>query len=49
MQLSKNRKYSVIFFLHLLNLDLILNIFKKKITFIADAFLNLRTPEYVVK
>ena len=34
------------FFFHFRNLDLILNIFQRKITLIADVFLNLRTPEY---
>ena len=37
------------FFFHFRNLDLILNIFKRKITLIADVFLNLRTPEYVFR
>ena len=37
------------FFLHFLNLDSILNIFKKKMTLIADVFLNLRTPKNVVR
>ena len=36
-------------FLHFLNSDSILNIFKKKMTLIADVFLNLRTPKYVVR
>ena len=46
MSLSQKRKiFSQFFFLHFLNLDPILNIFKKKETLIADVFLNLRTPK----
>ena len=45
----RNEKYFVNFFLHFLNLDSILKIFKKKIALIADLFLNLRTPKYVVR
>ena len=41
----RNEKNFRNFFLHFLNLDSILNIFKKKITLIADAFLNLGTPK----
>ena len=37
------------FYLPFLNLDSILNIFKKKMTLIADTFLNLGTPKYVVR
>ena len=37
------------FFWHFLNLDSILNIFKKKMTLTADVFLNLRTPKNVVR
>ena len=37
------------FFLLFVNLDLILNISKKKMTFIADVFLNLRTPKNVLR
>ena len=36
-------------FLHFLNLDSILKIFKKIITLIADVFLNLGTPKNVVR
>ena len=32
-------------FQHIRNLDSILNIFKKKLTVIADQFLNLQTPK----
>ena len=46
MHLFKKKKN---FFFHFRNLDLILNIFKRKITLIADVFLNLRTPEYVFR
>ena len=45
----KNEKYFRNFFLHFLNLDSILNIFEKKMTLIADVFLNLRTPKNVVR
>ena len=48
MQLSQKRKtFSdfFFFFLHFLNLDSILNIFKKKMTVTADVFFNLRTRE----
>ena len=41
--------YSIFFFLHFLNLDLILNIFKKKMTLKADVFLNFSTPKTVVR
>ena len=37
------------FFLHFRNLHEILNIFKKKMTFIADLFPKLRTPKDVVR
>ena len=37
------------FFLHFLNLESILNIFKKKMTLIGAVFLNLRTPKNVVR
>ena len=51
MHLSHKRKrFSEIFFffLHFLNFDSILNIFKKKMTLISDVFLNLLIPKYVV-
>ena len=44
----RNEKYVVNFFLDFLKLDSNLNIFLKKMTFIADGFLNLRTPKSVV-
>ena len=49
MQLSQKRKILSNFFLHFLNYDSILNIFKKKMTLIADVFLNLQTPKNVVR
>ena len=45
----RNEKYFLKFFLHFPNLESISNIFKKKMTLIADVFLNLRTPKYVVR
>ena len=45
----RNQKYFPNFFLHVRHLDSILNIFKKKMTLIADVFLNLRTPKNVVR
>ena len=53
MQLSQKRKklspLFFFFFLNFLNLDSILNISKKKITLIANVFLNFRTPKKVVR
>ena len=50
MQLSQKRKtFSPSFFLHFRNLDSISNIFEKKMTLIADVFLNLRTAKNVVR
>ena len=45
----RKKKIFSLSFLHFLNLDSILNIFKKKMTVIGDIFLNLGTPEKVVK
>ena len=48
MQLSQKRKnFSDFFFFfwHVRNLDSILKIFKKNMTFIGDVFLNLGTPK----
>ena len=45
----KNKKLFLNFFLHFRNLHEILNIFKKKMTFIADLFPKLRTPKDVVR
>ena len=49
MQLSHKQKMFSNFFLPFFNLDLILNIFKKKMTLFSDIFLNLRTPKNVVR
>ena len=49
MQLSQKGKTFSEFFLDFLNLDLILNNSKKKMTLIADVFLNLPTPKNVVR
>ena len=56
MQLSQKRKklspfffFFFFFFLNFLNLDSILNISEKKITLIANVFLNFRTPKKVVR
>ena len=46
MQLSRKGKT---FFSHFVNLHSILNIFKQQRTLLADVFLNLRTPEDVVR
>ena len=51
MELSEKQKtfsQFFFFFLHFRNLDSILNIFKKKMTFIVDVFLIFRTPKNVV-
>ena len=49
MQLSQKGKIFCKFGLHLLNLDSILNIFKKKkMALVALVFLNLQTPKNVV-
>ena len=45
----RKRKFWGIFFLHFRNLDPVLNIFKKKMTLIADVFLNVRTQKKVVR
>ena len=42
-------KYFLDIFLKFRNLDSILNIFRKKMTLIADRFLNLRTQKNVVR
>ena len=50
MQISQKRKiFSDFFSLHFGSLDSILKIFKKKMTLIADVFLNLRTPKNFVR
>ena len=45
----RKKKIFLLSFLHFLNLDSILNIFKKKMTVIGDIFLNLGTPKNVVR
>ena len=48
MQLSQKQKsFPQFFFLHFRNLNLIWNILEKKMTLIADVFLNLRNPKNV--
>ena len=49
MQLSQKRKIFLQFFFHFVNLDSILNIFKKTMILVADVYLNLRTPKHVVQ
>ena len=51
MQLSQKQKiFSEFFlFLHFVNLDSIFKNFQKKMTLIADVFLNLRTRKNVVR
>ena len=45
----KNKKLFLDFFVRFRNLDSILKLFEKKMTLIADVFLNLRTPKNVVR
>ena len=45
----RKEKYFVDFLFHFLNLESILNIFKKKMTLIAHVFLILRTQKNVVR
>ena len=51
MQLCEKQKTISFFFFFLpfINLDSILNIFKKEMTLIADVFLKLRSLKYLVK
>ena len=49
MQLSDKLKILSNFFLHFVNLDSILNFFKRKMTLIADAFFNLQTRKDVIR
>ena len=49
MQLSKKEKILSEFFFTISKLRFNLKIFKTKITFIADVFLHLRSPNYLVK
>ena len=45
----KNEKLFLNYFFHFRNLHEILNISKKKMSFIADLFVKLRTPKNVVR
>ena len=47
--ISKTKNFLKFFFMHFPILFSILNIFKKMMTLIAEVFLNLRTPKYVVR
>ena len=49
MQLSLKKKFFKMFYCHFRNLNLILNIFKKRMTLIADVFFKLLPPKNVVK
>ena len=49
MQLSNKKNLLLNFFVHSLNVDQILNILKKKMTFISYVFLKLRTVKDVVR
>ena len=49
MQISQKQKIFSIFFVQFYNLDYLFNIFKKKMTRIADVFLKLRTPKNVAR
>ena len=49
MQLSEKEKLFFRFFSQFLNLDRILKILKKKMTLIADVFLDLRTPQNLIR
>ena len=45
----RKKKYFLDFFWNFQNLDSIFDIFKRKMTLIADVFLNLRTPKNVAR
>ena len=49
MQLFQTQKIFSPFFLHFRNLHYIFDILKKKMTLMADVFLNLGTPKNVVR
>ena len=49
MQLSKKRQIFSNYFFHFVNLHSILNLFYKKMTVIANLFLNLWTPRDMVR
>ena len=46
---KKNVVLDFNFFLRFRNLDSIFHLFKQNMSFIADAFLNLRTPKNMVR
>ena len=47
--ISKTKNFLIFFFVHFPILFSILNIFKKMMILIAEVFLNLRTPKYVIR
>ena len=47
--ISKTKNFLNFFFVHFPILFSILNIFKKMMILIAEVFLNLRTPKYVIR
>ena len=49
MQLSQKQKASPQFFMHFQNLHGICNLFKRKMTLIADVFPKLHTPKEMVR
>ena len=49
MQLSEKEKLFFRLFSQFWNLDRILKILKKKMTLIADVFLDLRTPQNLIR
>ena len=49
MQLSEKQKLFFRFFSQFWNLDQILKILKKKMTLIGDVFLDLRTPQNLIR
>ena len=49
MQLFERQKMFSLFFWYFRNLDSILNIFRARMTLLADVFLNLQTPKSVVR
>ena len=49
MQLSQKWKILSNFFLHFVNVDLILNIFREKMTLMANVFFKLRAVKDVVR
>ena len=45
----ERKKFFLISFLHIWNLDEMLNIFKQKMSFIPDAIPKLRSPKDIVR